>query len=1542
MVKKLSEFTPDLTSGTITGSELVPLSTNSGTNPKTTLNAIKTWATAGLGGGGANLGNSILVAPAASGDTTGVTDWVNLQAAIYKLISTGGGDTGALPILQLQGGWYYLNRPLFFSNVGGTIHNTNIIMQGTGISNNGPMDHGGTTLFSMPNASGYQITNATISGSVLTVPVGGATYHTASDGTQIGQVWPGTQISLSNSNPANPVYQSETANGSLGQWTRVLYQLTNTDPQGRPGGAGTYQISNGTGNNVTTPSTLYLRQRREALIQAQGMWYCVFRDMALKSPSYTLGAPVCYATFDHDPVGSVATCWTWQSGSQGGAGTKFQHNAVLGDPFIVRAHNEQDVFSPVRPNALPDGVAVDNKTTQAGTQFKVFYVTEVIDAYSFRFGDLLNGLWTNPTSYDNVTVTSLNGSGDVYCKFIPLRMLDFWNVYGSFAGADEANIFQNLFIHGCVQGIATGRQSGYLSDTMRFYDIEAQECYDTCIALYGPNSFGNTVIGGRFSGCASYVKGWGGGLRYVEGPVGQNQAGGGAIGYYPNRGNPWYQADIVIGGAGSANTTIISNLETESQRAVDAAGAMGQVLVSACNQRMNVKMPYTWLARGGPYTYLSVEDCNTDWSSIYPSSNGAYLKNVMLSGDERGVSSAIIVDNMKASSHQGEAKVRCENVVCYVGRDAGNWGASFPYFPNYPGSDLHDINDPSTRFESGWIDADNNYFDMSKSGPVMQPFDAKSGTLTAWYDGSDVSAMTLEGGSVSTRSVPFSQLFTLTSNSDKSDIVAGRVWLSATISNNSMNVSSATGDSFAPAGKLKDRTLLFAGSTFLGVINGDQNGPTYGVGTYTVDAANGSPTVAYSPIIVNWPSHGLTPNRAVAFRRQDIGGRLPMDMWDNQPYYVSKYGFTANSFLISKTVDGTPMYASAQSLACCFSTHGYSTQSSTYPYMWARVIPLPNLSDRGGGYEPYQSNDWCPNDPITISGAGTPPIGLAKQATCTMNAAVSSTEISCTNHGLLAGGHVMFTGTVATGVTANKLYSATPIYNSFAVTITLGTPIQNACTINAVGHGLANGAAIKFTRSTWPTTRSTTWPPTNWTGITQDQVYYVVNSQANTFQFSSTVGGAAQPVRWDPGNLYCQPQVSDKFSIRDLSTGSPVTFSGASQSPTMCPIFYKAPALSGNSVSELDLPLVSQPVYGMDYDPIEFYYPLSDWSWAGYALYGAGGSSASNGTGVYQLNKGQNYVAIPDGVIIATALPRVSTIVNKANPGTYNAVTPSATVTVSAASPAVVAWNNHGLVNGRTVQFETGGTLPTGVSANTAYYVVNAATNTFNLATSFGGTAINTTGSQGTSTCTAIGARPVLMGPTYAPVWKRGRSSDIPLLWFDGSAYMKLGSSLSTAGMTNGVTTFVAYMQSSGRGINIPMYTGMGGVTYSSSFGNSATTSHYGVKVGAGYIRASEGTVSGSTSGSVTTIANYAYWFNVYAASVDASGNWTFYRNGMKVASDTNGSVSNNQAFDMIARSDSGNSGYYLGEMMLYNGCLSPYEVRAISNGILAKYTVAH
>lgn len=72
------------------------------------------------------------------------------------------------------------------------------------------------------------------------------------------------------------------------------------------------------------------------------------------------------------------------------------------------------------------------------------------------------------------------------------------------------------------------------------------------------------------------------------------------------------------------------------------------------------------------------------------------------------------------------------------------------------------------------------------------------------------------------------------------------------------------------------------------------------------------------------------------------------------------------------------------------------------------------------------------------------------------------------------------------------------------------------------------------------------------------------------------------------------------------------------------------------------------------------------------------------------------------------------------------------TFTVTIASPGVFTLSGHGLSSGEAVYLQTSGTLPTGLTAGTKYYVIDGGltTNTFQLSATVNGSAINTSGTQ--------------------------------------------------------------------------------------------------------------------------------------------------------------------------------------------------------------------
>lgn len=93
----------------------------------------------------------------------------------------------------------------------------------------------------------------------------------------------------------------------------------------------------------------------------------------------------------------------------------------------------------------------------------------------------------------------------------------------------------------------------------------------------------------------------------------------------------------------------------------------------------------------------------------------------------------------------------------------------------------------------------------------------------------------------------------------------------------------------------------------------------------------------------------------------------------------------------------------------------------------------------------------------------------------------------------------------------------------------------------------------------------------------------------------------------------------------------------------------------------------------------------------------------------------------------------------------------SGTCTISIASPGVITRTAHSLENGVAVVFSTTGALPTGLTAGTIYYVVNRTADTFQVASTVGGTAITTSGTQsGTHTMTPA---PAVVSGTTATIF---------------------------------------------------------------------------------------------------------------------------------------------------------------------------------------------
>ena len=112
----------------------------------------------------------------------------------------------------------------------------------------------------------------------------------------------------------------------------------------------------------------------------------------------------------------------------------------------------------------------------------------------------------------------------------------------------------------------------------------------------------------------------------------------------------------------------------------------------------------------------------------------------------------------------------------------------------------------------------------------------------------------------------------------------------------------------------------------------------------------------------------------------------------------------------------------------------------------------------------------------------------------------------------------------------------------------------------------------------------------------------------------------------------------------------------------------------------------------------------------------------------------------------------------------------TSTVTMTIAAPGVVSWASHTLTNGDPVSFATTGALPTGLTAGTTYYVVNAASGTFEVAATVGGAAITTSGSQsGVHTATTVPSPSMEMwfGLVFPGTRNGGQANTARMLAFD-------------------------------------------------------------------------------------------------------------------------------------------------------------------------------
>ena len=160
--------------------------------------------------------------------------------------------------------------------------------------------------------------------------------------------------------------------------------------------------------------------------------------------------------------------------------------------------------------------------------------------------------------------------------------------------------------------------------------------------------------------------------------------------------------------------------------------------------------------------------------------------------------------------------------------------------------------------------------------------------------------------------------------------------------------------------------------------------------------------------------------------------------------------------------------------------------------------------------------------------------------------------------------------------------------------------------------------------------------------------------------------------------------------------------------------------------------------------------------------------------------------------------------------GTFTAVTsPTFTFASTQATPAV----------GQAVQFTTTGTLPTGLSLNTTYYVISTSTNTCQFSTTQSGSAVTFTNSSGSGTHTAVTQR------AFNPYAGAPDTVEYLVVAGGGGGGDNSPSSTDTsgAGGAGGLLTAAGFNVASGTALTITV--GSGGARGSASAGSDGTSS---------------------------------------------------------------------------------------------------------------------
>jgi hypothetical protein len=287
--------------------------------------------------------------------------------------------------------------------------------------------------------------------------------------------------------------------------------------------------------------------------------------------------------------------------------------------------------------------------------------------------------------------------------------------------------------------------------------------------------------------------------------------------------------------------------------------------------------------------------------------------------------------------------------------------------------------------------------------------------------------------------------------------------------------------------------------------------------------------------------------------------------------------------------------------------------------------------------------------------------------------------------GYIANDFVTFSGASATGgITLNGEYeivSATPpnYVASTVQDVTMGTDYQTFTGVSSLANGVAVTLATSSAGSTLPG------------GFSSSTTYYVVSTSSNTFKLSATSGGTAITASSLPGGV---------ITATPQFTGS---FSGA-----------------GGTVTA---------VYQIN-TGYEIQVQTSGWGGGGWGLgsWGTGSSSALTIRIWSQTNFGTDlvfgYIGGPIYYWQAASGLNTRGVLLSSLGGTITTATTGTASTFTLQYPYP---NGTGI----KLNVTTGGSLPTGLSSSTTYYIQNISGLTCNLATDIGGASLVSVSSTG-------------------------------------------------------------------------------------------------------------------------------------------------------------------------------------------------------------------